>query len=134
MGRETDACFDRNAARALGTGIAELVPLNEEIVVEMDMLVGPLLERNGGYGYDTFTVADGLRSSFRYLRLDAACPRLRDANRIRAVGRGGPAWRRAYGRDRAAELGRHFRLSRALRISGRPRSRAVLAASNGIGN
>ena len=38
----------------------------------MDMLVGPLLERNGGYGYDTFTVADGLRSSFRYLRLDAA--------------------------------------------------------------
>ena len=38
----------------------------------MDMLVGPLLERNGGYGYDTFTAADGLRSSFRYLRLDAA--------------------------------------------------------------
>ena len=72
MGRETDACFDRNAARALGTGIAELVPLNEEIVVEMDMLVGPLLERDGGYVYDTFTVADGLRSSFRYLRLDAA--------------------------------------------------------------
>jgi hypothetical protein len=38
----------------------------------MDMLVGPLLERDGGYVYDTFTVADGLRSSFRYLRLDAA--------------------------------------------------------------
>jgi hypothetical protein len=38
----------------------------------MNMLVGPLLERNGGYGYDTFTIADGLRSSFRYLRLDAA--------------------------------------------------------------
>ena len=37
----------------------------------MDMLVGPLLERDGGYVYDTFTVADGLRSSFRYLRLDA---------------------------------------------------------------
>jgi hypothetical protein len=35
-------------------------------------LVGPLLERDGGYVYDTFTVADGLRSSFRYLRLDAA--------------------------------------------------------------
>ncbi|MBO0737843.1 MAG: hypothetical protein J2P48_14915 [Alphaproteobacteria bacterium] len=38
----------------------------------MDMLIGPLLERNGGYGYDTFTVAEGLRSSFRYLRVDAA--------------------------------------------------------------
>jgi len=72
MGREKDACFDRNSARAFGTGIAELVPLNEELVIEMDMLVGPLLQRNGGYGYDTFTVADGLRSSFRYLRLDAA--------------------------------------------------------------
>jgi hypothetical protein len=38
----------------------------------MDMLIGPLLERNGGYGYDTFALAEGLRSSFRYLRLDAA--------------------------------------------------------------
>ncbi len=38
----------------------------------MDMLIGPLLERNGGYGYDIFTLADGSRSSFRYLRLDAA--------------------------------------------------------------
>jgi hypothetical protein len=38
----------------------------------MDQLIGPLLERNGGYSYDTFTLADGLRSSFRYLRLDAA--------------------------------------------------------------
>ena len=71
-GREKDACFDRNSARTLGTGIAELIPLNEELVTEMDMLVGPLLERDGGYVYDTFTVADGLRSSFRYLRLDAA--------------------------------------------------------------
>lgn len=38
----------------------------------MKMLIGPLLERSGGYSYDTFTLADGLRSSFRYLRLDAA--------------------------------------------------------------
>ena len=38
----------------------------------MDMLIGPLLERNGGYSYDIFTLADGLRGSFRYLRLDAA--------------------------------------------------------------
>jgi len=38
----------------------------------MEMLIGPLIECNGGYGYDTFTLAEGLRSSFRYLRLDAA--------------------------------------------------------------
>lgn len=38
----------------------------------MELLIGPLLERNGGYSYDTFTLADGLRSSFRYPRLDAA--------------------------------------------------------------
>jgi hypothetical protein len=38
----------------------------------MDLLIGPLLERKGGYSYDTFTPADGLRGSFRYLRLDAA--------------------------------------------------------------
>jgi hypothetical protein len=38
----------------------------------MEMLIGPLLERDGKYSYDTFTSADGLRSSFRYLRIDAA--------------------------------------------------------------
>ena len=38
----------------------------------MEMLIGPLLERNGGYSYDTFTLADGLRSSFRYPRVEAA--------------------------------------------------------------
>jgi len=38
----------------------------------MELLIGPLLERNGGYNYDTFTQAEGLRRSFRYLRLDAA--------------------------------------------------------------
>jgi hypothetical protein len=41
-------------------------------MIEMDLLIGPLLERNGGYSYDTFTQRDGLRSSFRYLRIDAA--------------------------------------------------------------
>lgn len=40
--------------------------------MDMKMLIGPLLERNGGYSYDTFTLAGGLRSSFRYLRHDAA--------------------------------------------------------------
>jgi hypothetical protein len=38
----------------------------------MEMLVGPLLERNGKFSYDTFMLPEGLRSSFRYLRIDAA--------------------------------------------------------------
>ena len=38
----------------------------------MELLIGPLLERNGGYSYDTFTQAEGLRRSFRYSRVDAA--------------------------------------------------------------
>ncbi|MBV9375894.1 MAG: hypothetical protein JO320_12710 [Alphaproteobacteria bacterium] len=38
----------------------------------MELLVGPLLQRNGGYSYDTFTAADGLRRSFRYLQIEAA--------------------------------------------------------------
>ena len=38
----------------------------------MELLIGPLLERGGGYSYDIFTRADGLRRSFRYTRVDAA--------------------------------------------------------------
>lgn len=38
----------------------------------MDLLIGPLLERNGAYSYDTFTLKEGVRSSFRYPRLDTA--------------------------------------------------------------
>jgi hypothetical protein len=38
----------------------------------MELLIGPLLERNGGYSYDIFTRAEGLRRSFRYPRIDAA--------------------------------------------------------------
>ena len=38
----------------------------------MNLLIGPLLERHGGYGYDTFTSAEGLRSSFRYRRVEEA--------------------------------------------------------------
>jgi hypothetical protein len=41
-------------------------------VIEMELVIGPLLERNGGYSYDTFTRAEGLRRSFRYPRIDAA--------------------------------------------------------------
>src|SRR5437868_6155970 len=38
----------------------------------MELLIGPLLERNGGYSYDIFSPSEGLRRSFRYLRIDAA--------------------------------------------------------------
>jgi hypothetical protein len=38
----------------------------------MDLLIGPLIDRNGGYSYDTFSLAEGVRSSFRYPRVDAA--------------------------------------------------------------
>jgi hypothetical protein len=37
-----------------------------------DLLIGPLTERGGRFGYDTFTLAEGIRSSFRYARIDAA--------------------------------------------------------------
>jgi hypothetical protein len=52
--------------------IAELAQPNEEHVSEMDLLVGPILERKGGYGYDIFTLSEGLRSSFRYRRVEQA--------------------------------------------------------------
>jgi len=38
----------------------------------MDLLIGPLIERDGSFGYDTFTSADGLRPSFRYRRIEQA--------------------------------------------------------------
>jgi hypothetical protein len=52
--------------------IAGLAPPDEEHVSEMDLLVGPILERKGGYGYDIFTLSEGLRSSFRYRRVEEA--------------------------------------------------------------
>ena len=52
--------------------IAGLALPSEEHVSEMGLLVGPILERKGGYSYDTFTLADGLRSSFRYRRVEEA--------------------------------------------------------------
>jgi hypothetical protein len=55
----------------LGTKIAGLEAL-KGAVIEMELLIGPLLERDGGYSYDTFTRAEGLRRSFRYPRVDAA--------------------------------------------------------------
>ncbi len=38
----------------------------------IDLLIGPLIERDGKFAYDTFTLAEGIRSSFRYGRIDAA--------------------------------------------------------------
>jgi hypothetical protein len=38
----------------------------------VDLYIGPLIARNGGYSYDTFSGTDGLRSSFRYRRVDEA--------------------------------------------------------------
>ena len=52
--------------------IAELAQPNEEHVSEMDLLGGPILERKGGYGYDIFTLSEGLRRSFRYRRVEQA--------------------------------------------------------------
>jgi hypothetical protein len=52
--------------------IAGFAPPNEECVGEMDLLVGPILERKGGYSYDIFTLPEGLRSSFRYRRVEEA--------------------------------------------------------------
>jgi len=57
---------------ALGMKIAGLASRRGGAVIEMELLVGPLLQRNGGYSYDTFTSAEGLRHSFRYLRIEAA--------------------------------------------------------------
>lgn len=38
----------------------------------MNLFIGPVIERNGGYCYETFTRADGIRTSFRYRRVEEA--------------------------------------------------------------
>jgi hypothetical protein len=40
--------------------------------VKTDLYIGPLLERSGKFSYDTFSVTDGRRSSFRYPRIEEA--------------------------------------------------------------
>jgi hypothetical protein len=40
--------------------------------METDLYIGPLIERDGRFGYDTFSRSDGLRSSFRYPRIEQA--------------------------------------------------------------
>lgn len=38
----------------------------------MDLFIGPVIERDGGYCYETFTLSDGRRTSFRYRRVEEA--------------------------------------------------------------
>jgi hypothetical protein len=40
--------------------------------MRIDLHIGPLVERDGSFGYDTFSHSDGLRSSFRYRRIEQA--------------------------------------------------------------
>jgi hypothetical protein len=37
-----------------------------------ELLIGPIIGSNGGYCYETFTLSDGIRSSFRYRRVEEA--------------------------------------------------------------
>lgn len=38
----------------------------------MDLFIGPVIERDGEYCYETFTRSDGVRTSFRYRRVEQA--------------------------------------------------------------
>ena len=40
--------------------------------MKTDLYVGPLIERGGRFSYDTFSLVEGLRSSFRYRRVEEA--------------------------------------------------------------
>ncbi len=40
--------------------------------MKADLYVGPLIERGGEFSYDSFSSAEGLRSSFRYRRVEQA--------------------------------------------------------------
>ncbi len=40
--------------------------------MRIDLYIGPLIERSGSFAYDTFSQIDGLRSSFRYPRIEQA--------------------------------------------------------------
>lgn len=38
----------------------------------IDLYIGPIIVRNGSFGYETFSRADGRRGSFRYRRVEQA--------------------------------------------------------------
>jgi len=40
--------------------------------MSIDLYIGPVIERDGRFAYDTFSDQDGLRSSFRYPRVEQA--------------------------------------------------------------
>lgn len=40
--------------------------------MQTDLYIGPLVERNGKFGYDTFSLTEGMRHSFRYPRIEQA--------------------------------------------------------------
>jgi hypothetical protein len=40
--------------------------------MDTEVYIGPLVERGGKFAYDIFSQADGLRSSFRYPRIEQA--------------------------------------------------------------
>lgn len=40
--------------------------------MKVDLYIGPLIERGGEFSYDSFSSAEGLRSSFRYRRVEQA--------------------------------------------------------------
>lgn len=40
--------------------------------MKTNLYIGPLIERNGKFTYDTFSLAEGLRSSFHYRRVGDA--------------------------------------------------------------
>ena len=40
--------------------------------MDTEVYIGPLIERGGKFAYDIFSQADGLRSSFRYPRIEQA--------------------------------------------------------------
>jgi hypothetical protein len=40
--------------------------------MSIDLYIGPVIARDGRFGYDTFSRQGGLRSSFRYQRVEEA--------------------------------------------------------------
>ena len=40
--------------------------------MKTDLYIGPLLERSGTFSYDTFSLTEGMRHSFRYPRIEQA--------------------------------------------------------------
>jgi hypothetical protein len=75
IARATPAQAGRSAPRRTGRGhigAAASIGQTRSMAQTMDLVIGPLIERDGSYGYDTFTPREGLRPSFRYRVLEEA--------------------------------------------------------------